>query len=51
MAIFTKGKSDKGDTQKIKDEPEQLSPVGKDGKRKGIQKNAEEDTVKCLPWR
>lgn len=47
-AIVTKGKSAKRDTQTIKDELAQMSPVGECGKRKGIQKNSEKETGECL---
>lgn len=45
-AMSTQGKRAKGDTQTTKDEPEQTSPVGTCGKRKGIQKNSEKETGK-----
>lgn len=43
--IVTTGKSVEREREPIKNEPEQICPVGK-GK-----KNAEKDTVKCLNWR
>lgn len=39
MAVFTKGKSAKRDTQVIKDEHEQMSPAGKGWEKK---RNSEE---------